>query len=38
MLLKLIGGDLEALVRDTLGEFSRRSRQGGIVPLKIGLK
>lgn len=38
MLLKLIAGDLEALVRDTLGEFSRRSRQGGIVPLKIGLK
>lgn len=38
MLLKLIGGDLEALVRDTLGEFSRRSRQGGIVPLKIGLR
>jgi len=29
MLLKMIGGDLEALVRDALGEFSRRSRQGG---------
>jgi cytochrome P450 len=37
MLLKLIGGDLEALARDTLGEFCRRSRQGGIVPLRIGL-
>jgi hypothetical protein len=38
MLVKMIAGDLEALVRDTLGEFSRRSRQGGTVPLKIGLK
>lgn len=37
MLLKLIGGDLEPLARDTLGEFCRRSRQGGIVPLRIGL-
>lgn len=37
MLLKLIGGDLEALARDTLGEFCRRSRQGCIVPLRIGL-
>lgn len=37
ILLKLIGGDLEALARDTLGEFCRRSRQGGIVPLRIGL-
>ncbi|MFM7137507.1 MAG: cytochrome P450 [Planctomycetota bacterium] len=37
ILLKLIGGDLEALARDTLGEFCRRSRQGPIVPLKIGL-
>ncbi len=36
-LLKSIGGDLEALSRDTLGEFSRRSRQGGVVPLQIGL-
>lgn len=37
-LLKTIGGDLEALTRDTLGEFCRRSRLGGIVPLKIGLQ
>jgi cytochrome P450 len=37
-LLKTIGGDLEALSRDTLGEFCRRSRLGGIVPLKIGLQ
>jgi cytochrome P450 len=35
---KLIGGDLAALARDPLGEFCRRSRQGGVVPLKIGLK
>lgn len=34
-LLKTIGGDLEALARDTLGEFCRRSRLGGIVPLKL---
>ena len=38
LLLKTIGGDLEALTRDTLGEFCRRSRLGGIVPLKIGLQ
>jgi cytochrome P450 len=38
LVLKVIGGDLEALARDTLGEFCRRSRQGEIVPLKIGLK
>jgi cytochrome P450 len=38
MLLKLIGGDLDALSRDALGEFCRRSSGGGIVPLRIGLK
>jgi cytochrome P450 len=38
MLLKLLGGDLEALARDALGEFCRRSRQGGIEPLRIGLR
>ena len=38
MLLKVLGGDLAALARDALGEFSRRSRQGPIVPLRIGLK
>lgn len=38
MLLKLLGGDLEALTGDPLGEFCRRSRQGGVVPLAIGLK
>ena len=37
ILTKLIGGDLAALASDALGEFVRRSRQGGIVPLKIGL-
>jgi len=37
ILRRLIGGDLAALVADPLGEFVRRSRQGGIVPLKIGL-
>ena len=37
MLTRLIGGDLAALSRDALGEFVRRSRQGGVVPLKIGL-
>lgn len=37
LLLKLIGGDLEALAHDTLGEFCRRSQRGGVVPLKIGL-
>jgi len=36
-LTTLIGGDLAALTRDPLGEFCRRSRQGGVVPLKIGL-
>jgi cytochrome P450 len=34
---RLIGGDLAALVADPLGEFVRRSRQGGVVPLRIGL-
>ena len=38
MLTRLIGGDLPALVQDACGEFVRRSRQGGVVPLKIGLK
>ena len=38
ILTRLIGGDLPALASDALGEFVRRSRQGGIVPLKIGLK
>jgi cytochrome P450 len=38
MLLEIIGGDLPALARDALGEFCRRSRTGGIVPLRIGLK
>jgi cytochrome P450 len=37
MLTRLIGGDLAALARDACGEFVRRSRQGGVVPLKIGL-
>lgn len=37
MLYRLLGGDLEALARDTLGEFCRRSRLGPIVPLRIGL-
>jgi len=36
-LARLIGGDLAALAADPLGEFVRRSRQGGVVPLKIGL-
>ena len=36
-LLRTIGGDLEALASDALGEFCRRARQGGVVPLKIGL-
>ena len=36
VLAKAIGGDLAALAQDTLGEFCRRSRQGGVVPLKIG--
>jgi cytochrome P450 len=38
MLLRLLGGDLEALANDALGEFCRRSRQGAVVPLAIGLK
>jgi cytochrome P450 len=38
MLLKLLGGDLEALARDALGEFCRRSRQGGIEPLRTGFR
>ena len=38
MLTRLIGGDLPALVQDACGEFVRRSRQGGVVPLQIGLK
>jgi cytochrome P450 len=37
MLLRLIAGDLPELAKDALGEFFRRSRLGGIVPLKIGL-
>jgi cytochrome P450 len=37
LLTRLIGGDLAALAADPLGEFVRRSRQGGVVPLKIGL-
>jgi len=37
MLTRLIGGDLAALTRDACGEFVRRSRQGGVVPLTIGL-
>ena len=37
ILTRLIGGDLAALTADPLGEFVRRSRLGGVVPLKIGL-
>jgi len=37
ILKRMIGGDLAALTADPLGEFVRRSRQGGVVPLKIGL-
>jgi cytochrome P450 len=37
ILTRLIGGDLAALAADPLGEFVRRSRLGGVVPLKIGL-
>ncbi len=37
ILTRLIGGDLAALAADPLGEFVRRSRQGGVVPLRIGL-
>jgi len=36
-LVRLIGGDLAALTQDACGEFVRRSRQGGVVPLRIGL-
>ena len=38
MLTRLIGGDLPSLVQDACGEFVRRSRQGGVVPLAVGLK
>jgi cytochrome P450 len=38
LLARCIGGDLAALVRDPLGEFCRRSGQGAVVPLKIGLQ
>lgn len=37
ILTRLIGGDLPALAQDACGEFVRRSRQGGVVPLQIGL-
>jgi cytochrome P450 len=37
ILARLIGGDLAALTHDACGEFVRRSRQGGVVPLRIGL-
>ncbi|MFM1902523.1 MAG: hypothetical protein RLZZ440_423 [Planctomycetota bacterium] len=37
LLLNTIGGDLGPLAHDPLGEFCRRSRQGGVVPLAIGL-
>lgn len=37
-LLNLLGGDLAALAHDALGEFCRRSRQGPVVPLRIGRK
>ena len=37
LLTRLFGGDLAALTRDACGEFVRRSRQGPVVPLKIGL-
>jgi cytochrome P450 len=37
ILTRLIGGDLAALTADALGEFVRRSRQGPVVPLQIGL-
>ena len=35
ILSRLIGGDLAALAHDPLGEFCRRSRQAGVVPLQI---
>lgn len=38
LLARLIGGDLVSLVRDPLGEFYRRSSQGPVVPLRIGLQ
>jgi cytochrome P450 len=37
ILTRLIGGDLAALAADPLGEFVRRSRQGAVMPLKIGM-
>jgi cytochrome P450 len=37
IITRLIGGDLAALAADPLGEFVHRSRQGGVVPLRIGL-
>jgi cytochrome P450 len=37
ILTRLIGGDLAALTRDALGEFVSRSRQGGVMPLRIGM-
>lgn len=37
LLARLIGGDLATLAADPLGEFVRRSRLGGVVPLRIGL-
>ena len=37
ILTRLFGGDLAALTQDACGEFVRRSRQGGVVPLRIGL-
>jgi len=37
ILTRLIGGDLATLTADPLGEFVRRSRLGGVVPLKIGV-
>jgi cytochrome P450 len=37
LLSRLIGGDLMALANDPLGEFCRRSSEGSVVPLKIGL-
>ena len=37
-IVDLVGGDLPALARDPLGEFSRRARKGAIVPLRLGLE
>ena len=36
-LARLLGGDLAALSQDACGEFVRRARQGGVVPLRIGM-